>query len=99
MTLAEFRQYLIDEVEDGNAAWVRARLEEARDRIAAGKGQIAPMTNAAGNGTSFSKTIEFSCVEVAAACRAALKSVDGASGSITVPNFGAGGSISSTWPY
>ncbi|MES2570578.1 MAG: hypothetical protein V4710_11060 [Verrucomicrobiota bacterium] len=88
MTLAEFKQFLIDEVDDGETAWVRALLKAAREKVQAGGGMIAPMTSAGANGKTFSKAIEFNCVEVAAACRAALKFDDQGGGVITVPNFG-----------
>lgn len=73
MTSGEFTEFLIDEIESGNAAFVTNLLTAARAKISAGGGQIAPLVGAALNGKNFNRQIEMNCAVVAKCCRDAIK--------------------------
>lgn len=73
MTSGEFTEFLIDEIEAGNLAFVTNLLTAARNKITAGGGQIAPLVGAGEGGKNFNRQLEMNCAVVAKCCREAIK--------------------------
>lgn len=89
LSLSQFTQFLIDEIDDGNTSFVTDLLAAAKAKIVAGGGVIDSMTSGSRNGKSYTMQIGMDAATVAAACRAALKTVDVADGNpiFTVASF------------
>jgi len=89
LSLSQFTQFLIDEIDDGNTSFVEDLLTDAKAKIVAGGGVIDSMTSGSRNGKSYTMQIGMDCAMVAAACRAALRTadVDDGNPTFTVASF------------
>lgn len=78
MTSSALLEFLQGEIDDGNAPFVRTLLAQAKGRILAGKGEIAPILQATLNGKTVQRAPQMNCVEFARICRQALAGADAA---------------------
>jgi hypothetical protein len=90
MTQDELVDVLVAEIEDGNEEFVTSLRDRARDQLAAGGGQLAPLTEASLNGKTFRRDVRLDCVEVLHACRIALAQADGSAVQTTSLDFSTG---------
>ena len=86
---ADFTQFLIDEIDDGNEDFVADLLAAAKAKIVAGGGVIDSMTSGSRNGKSYTMQIGMDAATVAKCCRDALRTMDVADGNpmFTVASF------------
>lgn len=74
MTADDFVNVLVAEMEaDESTAFVDQLLKDARAQIKAGKGTAGTLTSSALNGKSFSRSVQFSAVEMLDICRRAIR--------------------------
>ncbi len=73
---ADFTQFLIDEIDDGNEDFVTDLLASAKAKIVAGGGVIDSMTSGSRNGKSYTMQIGMDAATVAKCCRDALRTTD-----------------------
>jgi hypothetical protein len=87
-----FTQFLVDECEDTEStAFVDSLLASAKAAILEGNGAVAFVQAASANGKTVHQFKEFTCAEVAEACRKALRiyADTPGSGPIVFPDFSA----------
>jgi hypothetical protein len=89
LTLAEFTDFLIGEIDDGNESFVTDLLVSAKAKIVAGGGGIDSMSCGSRNGKSYTLQIGMDAAMVAKACRDALRTTNSADGNpvFTVASF------------
>ena len=86
---ADFTQFLIDEIDDGNEDFVADLLASAKAKIVAGGGVIDSMTSGSRNGKSYTMQIGMDASTVAKCCRDAMRTTDNTDGNpmFTVASF------------
>ena len=73
MTTGAFTDFLIAEIDSsGDTAFVEKLLADAKLKILAGGGELAPLTQGTFNGRNVQRTLRMDAADVASACRAAL---------------------------
>jgi hypothetical protein len=72
MTAAELTEFLIAEIDAGDAAFVTNLLAAAKDKITKGGGVIAPLISASENGKAFNRELKMDAAVVAKCCRDAI---------------------------
>lgn len=80
LTFNQFVEYLIDEINDGNDAFVDDLLTAAKEKITEGGGIIDSMTSGSKNGKSYTLQIGMDAATVAAACRKAKRATTATDG-------------------
>lgn len=83
MTVAEFSQVLLTEIEDSGSTEFVERLKcQAKEAILNGKGTIGGLTSSGVNGKTFQRTINMDPAQVLDACQQALNEYNGTGGAI-----------------
>jgi len=86
---ADFTQFLIDEIDDGNEDFIADLLASAKAKIVAGGGVIDSMTSGSRNGKSYTMQIGMDAATVAKCCHDAMRTTDNTDGNpmFTVASF------------